>query len=528
MKWENSVGKCRRSKGPAVVQAMAWVIAVLLVLVAAPAGLRAQDTIVYNFQGPYAVPVDGAYPNGGLVADTTGNLYGTTAGGGNLGAGCPDTGCGVIYKLTPTSGGFPYTETVLYYFTGCGGSSCSSPGDGATPQDTMIFDKFGNLYGTTSQGGIGCNANTGCGTVFVYCQSTSGPYCGSVTPPAELVLAVMSPSSSNGRHPYGQLVMDTYGNLYGTNIGGVYNSNCAVYGYPGCGSVFVVCAPGVTNPSDPIPCTTGLTSPTYNEIYQFAGIPDGSNPFGGLAIDAKGILYGTTASGGKANTGAEPCARYIEASVEPGCGIVFRLAPSGTAIWNEAVLYSFLGYPKDGSYPMDTLIMDPKGDLYGTTDLGPLGGGTVFELKGTSYAEKILFKFTNRWDGGTAYAGVTFDNSYKTLYGATYSGGGGNNGAVFELDLSGTTWKEPPTTLPVANSALWSFTPGSGIHGQCVPSSAYSGDGCNPYGGVIPLQVSNGMGGTSKYLFGTTYGGGNGGNPVVFNQGYGTVYAVLP
>jgi uncharacterized repeat protein (TIGR03803 family) len=510
-------------------QVMALVLPALLALAVVPASLWAQDTIVYNFQGPFAVPADGSNPNGGLVADSAGNLYGTTAAGGNLGTGCPDPGCGVLYKLTPTLGGFPYTETVLYYFTGCGISSCSTPGDGASPQDTLLIDKFANLYGTTSQGGYGCNANTGCGAVFVYCQSTSGPYCGSVTPPAELVLAVMSPSSSNGRHPYGQLAMDTYGNLYGTNIGGVYNPNCGSgIAYPGCGSVFVVCAPGVTNPTDPSPCATGLASPTYNEIYQFGGVPDGANPFGGLVISAKGILYGTTASGGKVNASAEPCARYIEGSVQPGCGVVFRLAPSGGPIWTETVLYSFLGYPKDGSYPMDTLVVDSKGDLYGTTDLGPLGGGTVFELKGTAYAEKILFKFTNRWDGGTAYAGVTFDNSYKTLYGATYSGGGGNNGAVFELDLIGATWKEPAATLPVANSALWSFTPSSGVHGQCAPSSAYSGDGCNPYGGVIPVEVSNSAGTATKYLFGTTYDGGNGGNSTAFNQGYGTVYAVLP
>jgi uncharacterized repeat protein (TIGR03803 family) len=523
-------GNSRSNGMSSLYPGMACLLLALAAFLVLPAALVAQDTIVYDFQGPNASPMaDGAFPNGGLVADPSGNLYGTTAGGGNYGIGCPDTGCGVLYKLTPTSGGFPYTETVLYYFQGCGGVSCGSPSDGATPQDTLIIDKYTNLYGTTSQGGEGCNTNTGCGTVFVFCQVTAGPYC-SILPLGENVLAVMSPSSSNGRHPYAPLVMDQYFNLYGTNIAGNVNTNCSALGYPGCGTVFVVCAPAAPA-TTPAPCTPAAPSFSYHEIYYFTGIPDGSNPYGGMVMSAKGILYGTTASGGLANSGPEPCTRYIEASVEPGCGTVFRLVPSGGATWNETVLYSFKGYAKDGSYPQGSLIADLKGDLYGTTDLGPLGGGTVFEIKnGSTITEKILFKFTNRWDGGNIYAGVTFDNNYKTLYGATYSGGGANNGSVFELDLSGATWIEPASTSPVPSAALWSFFPNSAMFGQCVPSSTTGGDGCNPFANVIPIQVSNGAGGTTKYLFGTTYAGGNGGpsNPTGFNQGYGTVYAVQP
>jgi hypothetical protein len=118
-----------------------------------------------------------------------------------------------------------------------------------------------------------------------------------------------------------------------------------------------------------------------------------------MVINAKGILYGTTASGGLNNTAPEACARYVEASLEPGCGVVFRLVPSENLTWNETVLYSFKGYPRDGSYPQGTLVMDTKGNLYGTTELGPLGGGTVFELSGTTYAEKLC---SNSPTAGTA------------------------------------------------------------------------------------------------------------------------------
>jgi hypothetical protein len=145
--------------------------------------------------------------------------------------------------------------------------SCSSPSDAANPEDTLIIDKFGNLYGTTEQGGYGCNSNTGCGTVFVYCQSALGPYC-SILPLGESVIAVMSPSSSNGRHPYAPLVMDPFSNLYGTNVAGDYNVNCSAAGYPGCGSVFVVCAPSAPA-ATPVPYTAGAASPSYHEIYFF-------------------------------------------------------------------------------------------------------------------------------------------------------------------------------------------------------------------------------------------------------------------
>jgi hypothetical protein len=514
-------------------QMMGLIFMALLGLALTATRLHAQDTIVYNFQGPFATPIaDGAYPNAGLVADSAGNLYGTASAGGNLGTSCPPTGCGVIYELTPSPGpSLPYTELVLYYFQGCGSSNCGSPGDGATPEDAMIIDSFSNLYGTTTQGGEGCNFNTGCGTVFVYCQSALGPYC-SLLGVGEHVLATINPNASNGRHPFGPLVMDSVGNLFGTNFAGVVNANCGSgQVIPGCGSVFVVCAPNVTSGYDPAPCALGLSAPTYNEIYFFSGMPDGANPYGGMVITAKDILYGTTASGGVANSGAEPCARFVEQAVEPGCGTVFKLTPSGNATWTENVVYSFAGYPSDGSYPQGTLVTDNKGNLYGTTELGPLGGGLVFEVKPSTGAEKKLFKFTNRWDGGNVYAGLTFDPSsnYKTLYGATYSGGGANNGSVFELNLVGTTWEEPIVAYPLnSRTALWSFTSSTAVHGQCSPSSQFGGDGCSPFGGVIPVTLQ-GKSGPVKYLIGTTYEGGNGGNgPNTFNQGYGTVYIVTP
>lgn len=518
-----------RNRTPLICRWMTVVFLALIVFVFMPSSLRAQDTLIYQFQGGAGSAADGAYPNGGLIADSSGNLYGTAVYGGNYTGNCLivvlPVGCGIVYELKPT-GGLTYAYSVLYRFSGTNGT-----GDGANPRGALIFDSYGNLYGTTSDGGsAGCGSPSGCGTAFVLCENPASPLpnvCNSQVANTEIVLARMNPVPNYGRHPYGPLVMDKYGNLYGTNFDGANFTNCGSSGDAGCGDVFVVCAPGAAA-GDPAPCVASAAAWAYNEIYLFSGaIPDGANPYDGLIIDSTGNLYGTTASGGTNNATKEPCGKWPEKVLVLGCGTVFELKPSGGAIWNETVLYSFAGYPNDGSYPLGTPIWDNAAvpSLYGTTESGPAGGGTVYQFcfaiasPGCSagLGEHILFKFNDRWDGGNAFAGVTFDSTYRLLSGATYSGGGGHLGAVFELKKNGGgVWKEGSPAVPFASQALWSFESYGAFQGQCLP--ALNGiDGCNPYGGVLYVPVTI-HGGAHNYLFGTTYVGGN--------QGFGTVYAV--
>src|SRR5271169_2414365 len=143
---------------------------------AQPAHAQYTETVPYTFTGGS----DGAAPAAGLIFDSKGNLYGTAVNGGNTGsANCPGlnppTGCGVVFELSPPSGGTgPWTETVLYTFTG--------GADGAYPQASLVFDTKGNLYGTTSSGGSTsgtvCQGIGGCGVVFELSppKSGSGPW----------------------------------------------------------------------------------------------------------------------------------------------------------------------------------------------------------------------------------------------------------------------------------------------------------------------------------------------------------------
>ena len=173
--------------------------------------------ILYNFTGGG----DGGTPFAGLVADQHGNLYGTTFNGGG------SCNCGVVFELIPNQNG-SWTESVLWTFTG--------GADGGWPFSGMIIDSQGNLYGTTTGGGLtgGCSAvgsgESGCGVVF------------ELSPNGESVLWTFT-GGSDGSYPYGPVVMDTQGNLYGAAIyGGDLNATnpaCAPSGTPvGCGVVF--------------------------------------------------------------------------------------------------------------------------------------------------------------------------------------------------------------------------------------------------------------------------------------------------
>lgn len=312
-------------------------------------------TVLYSF----GAAGDGCYPLAGVVADKEGNLYGTNS---NCGA----SGFGTVYEISPKN-----VETVLFSFDAY---------DGAFPKGPLLIGSSGGLYGTTSSG-EGADAY---GNVFEISGGT------------ETVLDAFN-GGSDGANPGSSLITDKAGNLYGMTYGG------GAYGY---GSVFML-SPGLTE--------TVLHSFNDNGI-------DGYNPSAGLSMNAKGDLFGTVTTGGA----------Y-------GYGVVFELlrpAKSGEP-WTETILYNFY-YGNDGYYPNTTLIMDKKGNLYGTTRLGGTAGyGTVFELLvpakvGDPWTETVLHNFrNNNTDASQPTGGLVMD-SKGNLYG---TGGNGANtrGAIFEV-----------------------------------------------------------------------------------------------
>jgi uncharacterized repeat protein (TIGR03803 family) len=271
---------------------------------------RGKETVLYSF-GVYP---DGTGPAAGLVGDASGNLYGTTYYGGPL-----DNG--TVFEVSQTG-----VETVLHDFAGFS----VNPADGAFPAAGLVRDPAGNLYGTTYAGGT-----YGFGTVF------------EVTPGGtEIVLHSFNSTTTDGANPQVGLVRDSVGNLYGTTgIGGAF----------GLGTVFTL-------------DTTGVET----VLYSFSGERDGEYPDGPVVVDAKGNIAGTTASGG----GGTTCQLG-------GCGVVFELTPAG----HERVLHAFGLYP-DGQQPLGNLVLDHAGNLYGVTEFGGAyrsgdsGCGTVFKVSG--------------------------------------------------------------------------------------------------------------------------------------------------
>jgi uncharacterized repeat protein (TIGR03803 family) len=313
----------------------------------------AQEVVLHNF----ASPPNGAYPAWGVIRDPAGNLYGTTNGAYSDIGGGGTNDSGVVFKID-TAG----NETVLYSFTG--GADGNSP-------NSLIRDSAGNLFGTTTYGG----GASGAGVVFKV--DTSGH---------ESVLYSFT-GAADGGNPFGGVVRDSAGNLYGvTDSGG-----------NGDGVVFKV-------------------DPTGHEtvLYSFTGGADGGNP-NPVILDSAGNLYGTTYSGGGAS----------------GAGVVFKVDPTG----HETVLYSFTG-GNDGGASEAGVIRDSAGNLYGTTSAGGTSNaGVVFKVDRSGH-ETVLYSFTGAADGGNPTAGVIRDSA-GNLYGTTSSGGTEGLGVVFKVDTSG-------------------------------------------------------------------------------------------
>jgi uncharacterized repeat protein (TIGR03803 family) len=354
---------------------------------------RGKETVLYSFCAQQINCVDGAQPLAGLVFDQRGNLYGTTVAGGAYER-------GIVFKLTPKG-----KETVVYSF--CAQTGCA---DGADPSSGLVFDKKGNLYGTTSGGLDNRDCHEGCGIVF------------KLTPRGKETVVYSFCSQQincvDGWGPAAGLIFDQNGNLYGSTAnGGFHNSGLCYYG---CGVLFKLTPEG-----------------KYTALYSFCAhvqgnCADGAYPGSGLILDQKGNLYGTTYGGGIYNDGCP----Y-------GCAVAFKLTPDG----KETVLYSFCAetYCADGLWPHAGLILDQNGNLYGTASEGGAhndcdyyGCGVVFKL--TPKGKETILHTLEGSDGAAPGAGLVFDRK-GNLYGTTVAGGAYNNcndnrggcGVVFKL-----------------------------------------------------------------------------------------------
>jgi uncharacterized repeat protein (TIGR03803 family) len=332
---------------------------------------------------------DGYFPTGGLTSDAAGNLYGTTVAGGRWGR-------GTVFELTPKAGG-GWSEKILHSFG-------FHYRDGRGPQGGVVFDAAGNLYGTTVTGGKWLGRNGG-GTVFELTPRADGSW-------ADKILHNFG-GGVDGFMPYGGVVLDAAGNLYGTTTWGGTGSNCYE-----CGIVFEL-----------VPKADGTWSEKILHNFNGNGT-DGYQPEDGLILDAAGNLYGTTTYGG-----GNSCHEGYT------CGTVFELTPQEDGSWAEKIVHDFDGNGTDGYTPgTGRLTLDAAGNLYGTTIFGTKDGpasfgyGTVFELSpeadGT-WSEKILHAFTNlaaTYPEGTLILDPT-GNFYGTVIGIAATRGG----AVFEI-----------------------------------------------------------------------------------------------
>jgi uncharacterized repeat protein (TIGR03803 family) len=279
------------------------------------------ERVLFQFTGGK----DGSQPWSGLILDATGNLYGTTSGGGNS-SDCAYSSCGVVFELTRSSNG-DWKEQVLHAFSGK---------DGGSPLASLVFDGRGNLYGTTEWDSVYFG-----GVVFELVHDSGGEW-------TEHVLHWFS-RGSDGGNPVAGLILSAAGHLYGTTE---FGGDLGACGGGGCGVVFEL---------------TRTSNGRWSEhvLHDFTGGADGANPLAVVIFDRAGNLYGTTSLGGSGGLGN---------------GTIFELMPSSKGEWTTHVLHQF-GVGRGPGNPNAGLILDAENNLYGTTlDDYSHRAGTVFEL----------------------------------------------------------------------------------------------------------------------------------------------------
>jgi uncharacterized repeat protein (TIGR03803 family) len=395
-----------------------------------------------------------------------------------------------VFSLTLSVGA--QTEQVL--------TSFSSQPQGAYPAAGLIADSAGNLYGTnTGITNLNNFENAG-GVVFKLAPNGKGGWNESVLHH----FGVGYPT--DGYLPYGALIFDAAGNLYGTTeYGGVY----------GCGTVYeLYLVNGIWQEKL-------LYSFNCTPIYR-DGPSNGFYPMGSLIFDSNGNLYGTTSQGGAGGC-LDASGYYI------GCGIVFELSPSANS-WTEKTIYNFVPSNHDGQSPMADLIFDSAGNLYGTTKFGGywnagygIGLGTVFTLQprgNGTWSESIIYAFDGLNDGGFPTSGLIFDAA-GNLYGTT-GGIYGGPGSVFKLSpVGGRKWTETTLALPSdsvfsGSAAALTMDAAGNLFGTMRYSYAYPGapppwTGGN--GAIFELSPNSSGGYTTSILYSFT-GGTDGAQPV--------------
>ncbi len=367
--------------------------------------------------------------------------------------------------------------------------------DGGGLWSSLISDGEGNLYGTTSGGGA-----HGYGTVFKLTHQASGEW-------KETIIHSFPAFSGDGQLPFGGLVFDPQGNVYGTTEGGGTHGYGAVFELtPGLGEwtetvLFnfpipqsthkVGCCPQsglIIGPRGSLYGTTNaayeLTHGSYGwkmgilHVFGTGANGDGAGPFAEMIMDVAGNLYGTTEHGGTSTR----CGG--------GCGTVYQIQhlPDGT--WKESLVHSFNAY-NDGAFPgfADKLAIDTAGNVYGTANGGAGGHGVIFRMSRDPngvWKETVLHSIYQAVNGDEPSSGVVMDKA-GNLYGTTIAGGTASCGCGVVYKLS-----------PGANGA-WTYTVLHRFTGY---------DGAEPDANLTLDDKGN--------IYGTTATGGTGGAGVVF------------
>jgi uncharacterized repeat protein (TIGR03803 family) len=368
-------------------------------------------------------------------------LYGTTGAGSG-------TDGGTVFRLSPAGVGYTYTR--LYVFCGPLAPGCA---DGAMPNAGLIMDRAGNLYGTTASYG----ARQG-GTVFRLAPAAGGGFSYSV-----LYAFCSQANCADGSGPVAGLTMDAAGDLFGTTKAGGTGSG---------GTLFRL-----------TPSGAGYS---YSVLYNFCSQPncsDGGAPGAGVVLDAAGGLYGTTSRGGGATR----------------AGTVFKLAWNGAA-YSYTVLHVFCSQDScaDGSTPYGDLARDAAGNIYGTTNLGGRGRGTVFAVSaGGVFSTLYAFGIdpANN-DGANPLGGVAVDRA-GNLVGTTQNAGANNRGTAYRLTTAtltvgktgtgGGAVQSSPAGIDCGTACGALFAAGSPVALSAIPApdsafAGWAGAGCGRTG----------------------------------------------
>lgn len=402
-------------KPATAMKSRVWVLAFAIVLATTSPAAQAQKTfeVVYTFTGNGP---DGLNPGSNVLN----NLVSTTVSGGQWVQ-------GTVFYLYPERG--EWKEVVGYSFG-------SNPGDGTGPSGNLTQDAAGNLYGTTYAGGdSGCT----CGTVWKLGKNKKATILHNFT------------GAPDGEYPYGGVIRDKAGNLYGTTLSG--GDKACKLGSTGCGIVFKI----DTNGQETV-------------LHPFHGNGDGALPYGAL-VEKSGWLYGVTSQGGDfdegtifkvhAGNGAEIVLYRFDGNKHPGDGcnplgglllwgnaFYGTTSQCGSSGWGtvfklegntETVVYNFTGQT-DGGYPQVTLIRQGSTDfLWGTTlyggflsDCPPYGCGTVFKIDTYDGKETVLHAFTDGNDGAFPDGALNFRFG-QDIFGTASNGGAGGAGVVFRI-----------------------------------------------------------------------------------------------